>query len=111
MPGQERAVFTKEVIVIRALNEEIFDQFYLLWALSLNEVIGQWERIVFMQTNREDVGKRMLEIKIPVPKNISSANKFSAPFKEYYLSLEKSRNSFIRSLSDSKFNHHVHLGE
>ncbi|MCJ0823093.1 MULTISPECIES: hypothetical protein [Vibrio] len=111
MPGQEKAVFTKEVIIVRAVNEELFDQFYLLWALSLNEVRAQWERIVFMQTNREDVGKRMLEIEIPVPKNRASADQYSRPFKKYYSSLEESRKEFIKALTDSVFNHHIHLGE
>ncbi|ELL0577511.1 hypothetical protein Q6U58_002298 [Vibrio cholerae] len=111
MPGQEKAVFTKEVMIIRAINMDIFDQFYLLWALSLNEVRAQWERIVFMQTNREDVGKRMLEIKIPVPRDRLTADNYSKPFKEYYNSLEESRKKFISSLTESEFNHHIHLGE
>lgn len=111
MPGQENAVFTKEVIIVRALDLKIFDQFYLLWALSLNEVRAQWERIVFMQTNREDVGKRMREILIPVPSGIKAAELYSAPFKKYYNSLEESRKTFINSLENSEFNHHIHLGE
>ncbi|OTU42536.1 hypothetical protein CAT37_13955 [Acinetobacter pittii] len=111
MPGQEQAVFTKEVIVIRTLNENLFDQFYLLWALSLKEVRNQWERIVFMQTNREDVGKRLLEILIPVPSSKIIADKYAKPFKEYYQSLEESRKMFINALESSEFNHHIHLGE
>jgi hypothetical protein len=111
MPGQENAVFTKEVIVVRVKNTNLFDQFYLLWALSLIEVREQWERIVFMQTNREDVGRRIFEIKIPVPVNIKFANKLSEPFKKYYNSLEESRGKFIKSIRDSEFNHHIHLGE
>lgn len=111
MPGQEKAVFTKEVIVVRAIDKNLLDQFYLLWALSLNEVRAQWERVVFMQTNREDVGKRMLEILMPVPKNIGVADKYSAPFKTYYNSLEESRTIFIKALEESEFNHHIHLGE
>lgn len=111
MPGQENAVFTKEVIVIRANDTSLFDQFYLMWALSLKEVREQWERIVFMQTNREDVGKRILEIQIPVPNNIETANKYSKSFKEYYNSLETSRNTFIKSLKDSEYEHHIYLGD
>lgn len=111
MPGQEKAVFTKEVIIVRALERTLFDQFYLLWALSLNEVRAQWERIVFMQTNREDVGKRMREILIPVPKDLESSEAYSAPFRKYYVSLEESRKTFIKSLDESEFNHHIHLGE
>jgi hypothetical protein len=111
MPGQEKAVFTKEVIVVRATNDDLFDQFYLQWALSLNEVQVQWERIVFMQTNREDVGKRLYEILIPVPKTREIADERAYPFKNYYSSLEKSRNQFITELKNSKFDHHIHLGE
>lgn len=59
MPSQEEIVLTKEVIVIRSLSPRI-SQFYLLWALSLDVVRRQWRRIVFMQTNREDVGERLL---------------------------------------------------
>lgn len=111
MPGQQKVVFTKEVIIIRAINTNIFDQFYLLWALSLNEVRAQWERIIFMQTNREDVGDRMLEIVIPVPNSRKTADKYSQPFKGYYSSLEESRKLFVAALESSEFNHHIHLGE
>ena len=109
MPGQENSVFTKEVIIIRSTAPDVFDQFYLMWALSLVEVRKQWERIVFMQTNREDVGKRMLEIKIPVPQDISIANKYSKSFKDYYIGLEKNRNRFIKELKKSNFDHHIYL--
>ncbi|MEO0941124.1 MAG: hypothetical protein AAFY30_06125, partial [Cyanobacteria bacterium J06642_12] len=61
--------------------------------------------------NREDVGKRMFEILIPVPKDRTVADQYSAPFKKYYSSLEESRKFFIKSLSESEFNHHIHLGE
>jgi len=110
MPGQEKAVLTKEVIVVRT-NIELFDQFYLLWALTLNEVVSQWERIVFMQTNREDVGKRINEIKIPVPSSRKLADKLSLSFREYYLGLEKSRRTFVGAINSSEFNHHIHLGD
>jgi hypothetical protein len=94
MPGQENSVFTKEVIVIRT-NTDLFDQFFILWALTLKEVVNQWERIVFMQTNREDVGKRMNEIKIPIPESRELADKISADFRSYYTSLEKVRREFV----------------
>ena len=110
MPGQEKAVLTKEVIVVRT-NIELFDQFYLLWALTLNEVVSQWERIVFMQTNREDVGKRINEIQIPVPSSRKLADKLSLSFREYYLGLEKSRRTFVDAINSNEFNHHIHLGD
>jgi hypothetical protein len=110
MPGQERSVLTKEVIVLRA-NTDLFDQFYLLWALTLKEVVTQWERIVFMQTNREDVGKRMHEILIPMPESREIADKLSFQFRDYYQSLEKARRTFVDSIGSSSFSHHIHLGE
>jgi len=110
MPGQEKAVLTKEVIVVRT-NTDLFDQFYLLWALTLNEVVSQWERIVFMQTNREDVGIRINEILIPIPSSRELADELSLSFRGYYLGLEKSRRVFVDAINGSQFSHHIHLGD
>ena len=65
LPGQERAVFTKETLIMNATAEALFDNFYLGWALDLDVVRKQWGRVVFMQTNREDLGNRYREILIP----------------------------------------------
>ena len=109
MPGQESAVLTKEIIIIRT-NTDLFDQFFLLWALTLKEVVDQWERIVFMQTNREDVGARTNEIIIPVPDSRETADELSTNFRNYYMSLERARRDFVDSINSSKFEHHIHLG-
>jgi hypothetical protein len=106
MPGQENVVFTKEVIILRAASSE-FDQFYLMWAMSLQHVRSQWNRIILMQTNREDVGDRFNEILIPIPKSKAIANRVSKPFRDYYLGLEKLRNDFSISLRNSGFKHHL----
>src|SRR3974390_699604 len=82
MPGQEQVVMTREIIILRAGPEAPFDQFYVLWAMTLNIVRDQWKRIVFMQTNREDVGGRFLEIEIPVPPSRAEADRVSAPFRD-----------------------------
>ena len=111
MPWQENIVLTKEVIVIRATKEAPFNQFYLMWALSLSCVRRQWNRIIFMQTNREDVGSRMLEISIPIAKSQEYASKLSAPFYNFYTSFEKERNKFLKALRKSKFEHYIHLGD
>ena len=41
MPGQEQVLTTKEVIVLRAAEDAGFDQFYLLWAMTLKIVRDQ----------------------------------------------------------------------
>jgi hypothetical protein len=110
MPGQQNVVLTKEVIVVRTTDTAPFNQFYLMWALSLSAVRKQWERIVFMQTNREDVGKRMLEILIPFTENHELFSSLALPFKSYYEGLENARRQFITSIDSSTFEHHIHLG-
>jgi hypothetical protein len=111
MPGQQNVVLTKEVIVVRATQNAPFSQFYLMWALSLSAVRKQWDRIIFMQTNREDVGKRMLEILIPLATTQEYATTLASPFKIYYESLENARNQFITTIDNSAFGHHIHLGD
>ncbi len=100
MPGQESVVATKEVIILRPGPAADFDPFYLLWAMTLKIVRAQWKRIVFMQTNREDVGKRYLEIEIPVPPSRIEADRVSEAFRNYYESIANSRvalGAYLRS--------------
>jgi hypothetical protein len=91
MPGQEQVLLTKEIIVLRAGPAAEFDQFYLLWAMTLRIVRDQWNRVVFMQTNREDVGKRFHEIEIPVAPNAERAAEVSEPFRRYFRAVADER--------------------
>lgn len=97
LPGQEQVVLTKEIIGLRSTTE-LFDQFYLMWAMGLPFVRRQWNRVVFMQTNREDVGKRYLEIKIPVPSSKEISEKISTPYKNYFKRLNEIKMSLSASL-------------
>ena len=105
LPGQERVVMTKEVIVLRPDPKANFDPFYLLWALSLKVVRDQWRRIIFMQTNREDVGKRYLEILLPVPPSPARAKEISEPFRSYYQTLATARSALSDYLYQEKQHH------
>jgi hypothetical protein len=105
MPGQERVVLTKEVIVIRPGSQAYFDSFYLLWALTLKIVRDQWRRVVFMQTNREDVGKRFLEIEIPLAENAIQAKDVSDSFRNYFHSLSAARNGLVDYLKSDNRHH------
>lgn len=106
LPGQENIVFTKEVIILRA-NSKSFDQFYLMWATSLHAVRMQWSRIVFMQTNREDVGQRFHEILVPVPNSKKIANKYAAPYQSYFHNLSKLKILLREQLEQDGFKHHI----
>ncbi|GBL44936.1 type I restriction-modification system, DNA-methyltransferase subunit M [Sulfuriferula multivorans] len=100
MPGQEQVVTTKEVIVLRPGSNADFDAFYLLWAMTLKVVRDQWKRVVFMQTNREDVGSRYLEIEIPIPPNRGVADAASYAFRQYYTSIADARVFLGKYLSE-----------
>jgi hypothetical protein len=117
MPGQERVVLTKEVIIIRATEVANFDQFYLLWALTLTYVRDHWKRVILMQTNREDVGDRALEIRLPVPKMQpgadaakkmrAAADAVSQHFRTYFIALDGARAELAAALARSPYKHHV----
>jgi type I restriction enzyme M protein len=91
MPGQEQVLLTKEIIILRAGPKANFDQFYLLWAMTLSIVRDQWNRVVFMQTNREDVGKRYYEIEIPIAPSAERAAEISEPFRRYFFGIAEQR--------------------
>lgn len=105
LPGQEQVVTTKEVIVLRPGPAADFDAFYLLWALTLKIVRDQWKRVVFMQTNREDVGTRYLEIELPIPPDAKTATKVSAAFRNYYKTIASARENLITYLNEHSQHH------
>lgn len=108
MPGQERVVLTKEVIVLRPGPAAHFDSFFLAWCMSLRIVRNQWRRIVFMQTNREDTGDRFFDIRVPLPRTSAECDQLAAPFKEYFEGTSRLRERFIEYLSEDD-EHHVFL--
>ena len=89
MPGQEQVVFTKEVLLFNVQETAPFDQFYLFWALRLEEVQEQWKRVIFMQTNREDLGDRYRYIKIPYTPDATKARAVSKAYREYFEGLSE----------------------
>jgi hypothetical protein len=105
MPGQERIVLTKEVFVFRPAKEASFDAFYLMWALTLRVVREQWRRVVFMQTNREDVGQRYREILIPLPLSQEDLEAVARPFRSYYEGVISLRQAFVSYLEAGDLHH------
>lgn len=108
MPGQERVVLTKEMLVMRPGEKADFDPFYFLWAMSLKVVRRQWQRIVFMQTNREDTGQRYREIQIPMAPTRAERDEIARPFRIYYEGTARLRADFLQYLAQDE-HHHVFL--
>lgn len=103
LPGEEQVVITKEVFIFRIIRDELYDPFYLLWALSLQAVRDQWRRIALMQTNREDCGDRYREIVIPEPPNKTWAKKVSRAFSDYFSTLSSAHEAFRTSTASDSF--------
>lgn len=105
LPGEEQVVLTKEVFVFRVVGgaSDGWSPFYLLWALCLKAVRMQWQRVTLMQTNREDVGDRYREIRLPKPKSKSWADEVSEPFSMYFRTIAMSKQKFLAAVRASDF--------
>lgn len=104
LPGEENIVLTKEMFIVRVTEEghKLFDPFYLLWAFSLRAVRDQWRRIALMQTNREDVGARHREVRLPWPPNnvdgaVWAASK-AKDFRTYFEGIAMAKTEFMTAL-------------
>lgn len=105
LPGEEQLVLTKEILILR-VNEGLdngWDPFYLLWALSLKAVRQQWQRVTLMQTNREDIGDRYREIRLPKPKSKTWAQAASKAFRDHFTTIATSKQTFAAALGNDKF--------
>jgi len=100
MPGQEEMVLTKEVLLFSVSPDAPIDPFYLFWALSLKDVQSQWKRVIFMQTNREDLGDRYRFIEIPYTSNKSDAETISRGYREYFTGLDNLQKQFDQMSND-----------
>lgn len=105
LPGEEQVVLTKEMFIFRIVGGQMngWDPFYLLWCLCLKPVRLQWQRVTLMQTNREDVGDRYREIRLPDPPSRDWALEVSAPFRKYFKTIAKAKEAFKQEVSSSGY--------
>ena len=96
MPWQTHVVLTKEIAVLRCTKESGISPWLLLVALSLRVVNDQFRFLVQMQTNREDLGHRLLQLKIPVPIDEAARRRWEKPAEEYFRAQVKARECFSR---------------
>jgi len=75
----------------------------MLWAFSLQAVREQWRRIALMQTNREDCGKRHLEVVIPMPPSREWAVERCAAFRDYFTTVAAARGRFRDRVKNDKY--------
>ena len=86
MPWQTNLVLTKEIMVLRVLasNTRGVTPFLLQGLFSLKQVVDQYDSLVLMQTNREDLGNRWKEVLIPIPRAEETSGRIANAIKNYF---------------------------
>lgn len=100
MPWQTHVVLTKEIVVLRCAKKSRVSPWLLLVMLSLRVVNDQFRYLVQMQTNREDLGKRLFELLIPIPIYQKVRDKWEVHTKNFFLAQVKAREEYEKLLSD-----------
>lgn len=100
LPGQERMVLTKEILLFSVSPDAPIDSFYLFWAMRLRDVQNQWQRVIFMQTNREDLGNRYRLIEITYTYDEMAAKEVSQCYRDYFHGLDELQKKFDRMSND-----------
>ena len=68
--------------------------------MRLRDVQSQWQRVIFMQTNREDLGDRYRLIEIPYTDDKVAAKKVSQCYRDYFIGLDELQKKFDRMDND-----------
>jgi type I restriction enzyme M protein len=104
MPWQTNVILTREIHVWRVRKDaKTIDPFLLLNLMSLKVVHDQFNFLVLMQTNREDLSDRYKELLLPIPSEEKTREKWSVPIRNYFEMQIKSRESYdkIKEILDS----------
>lgn len=109
MPWQTHVVFTKEFLRLRVnLREQqnsILDGLnyaYLLYVMSLKVVHDQYNYLVLMQTNREDLGNRWREVLIPIKRD--GFSEWADPVQKYIestVAIQEARQEIFNSAGNN----------
>ena len=85
MPWQTHVVLTREIAIWRpSSTSRRVNPWLLLAMMSLKVVHDQLKYLVLMQTNREDLGSRCLEILVPIPKTPARREQWARPIRDYF---------------------------
>lgn len=107
MPWQTHVVLTREIAVLRCTETSRLSPSLLLVILSLRVVNDQFRFLVQMQTNREDLGSRLLEMQVPVPDKDGVRTLWEQPAAEYVQAQVRARQSYDTLLTNVGGSHFV----
>lgn len=94
LPWQTHVVLTKEVLVLRVLeNDRGVTPFLLLALMSLQVVQDQYKTLALMQTNREHLGDAWRDVRIPMPTTAERMREIGEPVAHYFSAIVEARRS------------------
>lgn len=96
MPWQADVILTREINVWRAREGATVDWALLLAMCSLRVVFDQFQHLVLMQMNREDLSDRYKELILPVPRDDERRTEWADPIREFFEAQVKARASYER---------------
>ena len=107
MPWQVSAVLTKEIAILRVANQNRLSPWLLLVIMSLRVVNDQFRYLVLMQTNREDLGKRLYELKVPIPEKRYVRERWETHVRAYFKARTAARSEYDKLLESLDASHFI----
>ena len=84
MPWQTDVVLTKGIAVLGCAKGSRISPWLLVVILSLRVVSDQFRFLVQMPTHREDLGRSLLELQIPLPMDASARRRWEKPAEAHF---------------------------
>jgi type I restriction enzyme M protein len=94
LPWQTGVILTREINIWRLKQGARVDWALLLALCSLKVVFEQFQHLVLMQMNREDLSDRYRELLLPVPRDEKLRRAWSEPIREFFEAQVKARTSY-----------------
>ncbi len=97
MPWQTDLVLTREIAVWRVKEgAKALSPSLLLALMSLKVVHDQFDYLVLMQMNREDLGERFREVVLPIPRTAESLAGWAEPVRQFLDAQAAARESYTK---------------
>jgi type I restriction enzyme M protein len=95
MPWQTKVVLTREIEIWRVTKgAKRIDPWVLLALVSLGAVHDQFNFLVVMQVNREDLGERYKELLLPLPTSAEKREEWAWPIRDFFEATIRARESY-----------------
>ena len=106
MPWQTHVVLTREILILRVSEQTRISPWLVLVLMSLRVVNDQFRYLVQMQTNREDLGKRIFELQLPLPNDPALRAQWEKHACGYLKAMATARSEYsklLEELDESQF--------